>query len=304
MDSRLAAYLELAKAGDEDFVRGLYRMGLRRDPEAEALERALVRLADGTLSRATLLAELTASEEFGRVRALDDGIAFAAWARRHGERPRELAADAAWDERLIELPWTLARYGGEPRILDVGYAYAEPAYLAALVRLGAAELVGVDLAHAEVPGLRSVRADVRALPFADRSFDVAFCISTLEHVGRDNRRYGYEDAGDAGGMEAALAELRRVLARRGRLLVTVPCGQPEDHGWYVRLDAEGWQRLFEAAGWGIFELEIYERRPEGWRALPPAHAGPTPHGCLCAELRRGGLRFRLRRRLATTIARR
>jgi SAM-dependent methyltransferase len=303
VNARLAAYLELAETGDEDFVRGLYRMGLRRDPEPEALERALVRLADGTLSRATLLAELTASEEFARVRALDDGIAFAAWARRQGERPRELAADAAWDERLIEVPWILARYRGEPRVLDVGYAYAEPAYLAALVRLGAAELVGVDLAHAEVPGLRAVQADVRALPFADRSFDIAFCISTLEHVGRDNRRYGYENASDARGMEAALAELRRVLSRRGRLLVTVPCGQPEDHGWYVRLDAERWQRLFEDAGWTIFELEVYEHRIDGWRAVPPAPDRPSAHGCLCAELRRSGLRFRLRRRLATTIAR-
>jgi SAM-dependent methyltransferase len=303
VDPRLAAYLEVAETGDEEFVRSLYRMGLRRDPEPDALERALVRLADGTLSRATLLAELTGSDEFARVRALDDGIAFAAWARRHGERPRELAADAAWDERLIELPWTLARYRGEPRVLDVGYAYAEPAYLAALVRLGAPELVGVDLAHVEVPGLRAVQADVRALPFGDRSFDVAFCISTLEHVGRDNRRYGYEDATDGRGMEAALAELRRVLARRGRLLVTVPCGRPEDYGWYVRLDTERWQRLFEAAGWGIFELEIYEQHPDGWRAVPPAHRGPTPHGCLCAELRPGGLRFGLRRRPATTIAR-
>ena len=71
-------------------------------------------------------------------------------------------------------------------MLDVGYAFAEPAYLAGLSSLGAAELVGVDLAQADVPGLRSVLADVRDLPFDERSFDLAICISTLEHVGRDN----------------------------------------------------------------------------------------------------------------------
>jgi len=297
MDERLAAYLELAGTADEEFVRRLYRLGLRRDPERAALARAVAGLADGTLSRATLLSELTASDEFARVRALDDAVAFAAWARRHGERPRELTASAAWDDRLIELPWTLARYGGERRVLDVGYAYAEPAYLAALVALGAAELVGVDLAESDVPGMRTFRADVRNLPFPDASFDVAFCISTLEHVGRDNRRYGYDEERDERGIETALAELRRVLTRNGRLLVTVPCGEPEDVGWYLQLDPPGWRRVFEAGGFAVFELEVYEQRAEGWQAAPEPAARPLTDGCLCAELRPRRVPAALRRLL-------
>ena len=296
MDARLAAYLELAETADEAYVRHLYRLGLRRDPEPEALDRALTRLADGTLSRATLLAELADSEEFARVRALDEAIAFAARARRNGERPRGLTAAAAWDDRLIELPWTLARYRGEGRVLDVGYAFAEPAYLAALVGLGAPELVGVDLGEADVPGMRTLRADVRSLPFRDGSFDVAFCISTLEHVGRDNRRYGYDEEPDEAGMRAALAELRRVLTRDGRLLLSVPCGEPEEHGWYVQLDPAGWRRLFKDGGFSVVELEVYEQRPDGWRAAPPDPARPLADGCLCAELRPGGSFRRLLQR--------
>jgi SAM-dependent methyltransferase len=287
VDARLAAYLELAETADEAFVRHLYRLGLRRDPEPEALDRALTRLADGTLSRATLLAELAGSEEFARVRGLDDAIAFAAWARRSGERPRRLTAAASWDDRLIELPWTLARYRGERRVLDVGYAFAEPAYLAALVELGAPELVGVDLSEADVPGMRTLRADVRSLPFRDGSFDVAFCISTLEHVGRDNRRYGFDEEPDEHGMRAALSELRRVLRRGGRLLLTVPCGEPQELGWYVQLDPAGWRRVFEEGGFSVVELEFYEQRADGWRAAPADPARPLTDGCLCAELRPG-----------------
>jgi SAM-dependent methyltransferase len=297
VDDRLAAYLELAGTGHEEFVRRLYRLGLRRDPEPDALTRAVNGLTDGRLSRATLIAELAASDEFARVRALDEAVAFAVWARRRGERPRELIARAAWDDRLVELPWLLSRYRDEPRVLDIGYAYAEPAYLAALLELGAEELVGVDLAEADIPGMRTFRADVRELPFPDGSFDVAFCVSTLEHVGRDNRRYGYAEEPHEGGMETALAELRRVLARDGRLLVSVPCGEPQEHGWYVQLDPAGWRRVFEAGGFAVFELEAYEQRPDGWRAAPEGGPHPLADGCLCAELRPRGLRLALRRLL-------
>src|SRR5207244_691630 len=137
-------------------------------------------------------------EEFGRVHALDGGLAFAAAERskprgvKGPARPRELHAPAGLDERSIEIPWCLARYDGERRVLDVGYAFAEPAYLAGLVALGAEELVGVDLAEAEVPGLQPVVADVRRLPFEDGAFELGLCISTLEHVGLDNTVYGVQ----------------------------------------------------------------------------------------------------------------
>jgi SAM-dependent methyltransferase len=76
------------------------------------------------------------------------------------------------------------------RVLDVGYAFAEPAYLAALTSLRAPGLVAVDVAEAVVPGVTPVRANVRSLPFERNSFDVVLCISTLEHVGSDDDRYG------------------------------------------------------------------------------------------------------------------
>ena len=62
-----------------------------------------------------------------------------------------------------------------------------------------------DLAAVEIPGLVSHVADVRALPFAANSFDVAICLSTLEHVGMDNTQYAIESGG--AGDVAALAEL-------------------------------------------------------------------------------------------------
>jgi len=78
------------------------------------------------------------------------------------------------------------------------------------------------------PG-RAVVADVRELPFTDRSFDVVVALDLLEHVPPEDRT-------------RALDELRRVTGRR--LVVACPTGE-------AALDADRW--LFE-----------HIRQPPGW----------------------------------------
>jgi SAM-dependent methyltransferase len=276
----------------------IYRLVLGRaaDPEAAA------RLADGTTSPAGLIAELVASDEFARRRAIDDGIALARRAR--GTRPHELTGPPGTDERVIEIPWVLARYQGEPRVLDLGSANADRAYLEGLVE-AAPTAVGVDLARAELP-LPLERGDLRELPYTDGSFDVVFCVSTLEHVGADNTVYGVE-AGQ-GGIAEALAELRRVLQPDGYALVTVPCGASEDRGWFVQHDRDGWNRLFAAADLYVFDQELYTLGEEGWRAGDDDRAGygergPAASAVLCSELHPGRRRHALRNRVARVLRR-
>ena len=163
-------------------------------------------------------------------------------------------------------------------MLDVGYAFAEPAYLAGLTALGAEELVGVDLAEADVPGLRSVVADVRELPFESGAFDFAFCISTLEHVGRDNAVYAVDAKHEEDGDEAALRELRRVLANDGRLLVSVPTGERDDQGWQLQRTPDDWIDVFERAGFVVYEDELYVRAPDGWRTATLDEARHARYG--------------------------
>ena len=319
MDARLAAELAALAGGDEEFVEAAFRLVLRRPPDAEARTRALAKLAEGTLSRATLVHELASSEEFVRVRELDDAVALGLGARARGERIRWLQAPAGTDERVVEIPWVLSRLGPSGRVLEVGYAFAEPAYLAGLLRAGV-ELVGADLATREVEGMEIVTADVRDLPFSDRSFDQVLLVSTLEHVGADNTVYGLAAESDGGARVDALRELRRVLRRDGSLLVTVPLGEPGDHGWFRQEDGRGWSRLYARGGFFVEEAEAYELLPEGWRAAPEFRAegvrygerGPAASAVLCADLRPGrlrrlatpsGLRKAARRRAARTYRR-
>jgi SAM-dependent methyltransferase len=301
----IRGWLDATAGSDEEFVEQAWRFIVRRSPEPPARDAALAKLQDGTLSRAGLLRQLVESEEFDRVALLDGGLAFAAAERarprdvRGPARPRELRAPAASDERAIEIPWVLARYDGETRVLDVGYAFAEPAYLAGLTQLGAT-VTGVDLAAADVPGVESVVADVRRLPFDDASFELALCISTLEHVGRDNEVYDVDAPRDESGDEAALREMRRVLTHDGRLLVSVPTGATDDQGWQVVRTPAEWVERFERAGFDVFEDELYVRAADGWRTASAAEAGAEQyreHGAgavLLAELRPGSVGGKLR----------
>jgi SAM-dependent methyltransferase len=67
----------------------------------------------------------------------------------------------------------------------------------------------VQAALRRYPGLDGRRADVRRLPFEDGAFAAVLSNSTLDH---------FDSLAETG---MALAELRRVLAPRGRLLVTL-----------------------------------------------------------------------------------
>ncbi len=305
MRDGVQGWLDAAAGSDEEFVERAWLFAVRRRPEDAARKAALEKLRDGTLSRAGLLRQLVTSDEFERLALLDSALAFAAAERsrprevRGPARPRELRAPAASDERAIEIPWLLARYDGEPHVLDVGYAFAEPAYLAGLVALGA-EVTGVDLASADVPGIAGVVADVRTLPFGGASFELVHCISTLEHVGRDNDVYAVDAPRERSGDEAALRELRRVVTHDGRVLVTVPTGLEDDQGWQVVRTPEQWVERFEAAGFDVFEDELYVRSASGWRSASLDEARREPyreHGAgavLLAELRPGSLAGKVR----------
>lgn len=272
----------------------LWRFVLRRPIEAAELAATRKRLEDG-MSYAALLQELATSAEYEHLKRLEDSVAWAAAQRRAGERPRNLEAPPGVDERPVEMPWCLTRVRPGEKVLDVGYAFAEPTYLDGLGELG--DVTGVDLVVADVPGVKSVQADLRELPFEDGEFDVAIAISTLEHVGRDNTQYGL-DAEENDTLDAALRELRRVAKR---VLVTVPTGEREVLPEQSVYEPSEWVDRFARAGFLIYEDELYELGADGWRSveeLSPGvrygERGPGASAVLCAELHPRSVTERLR----------
>ena len=170
-------------------------------------------------------------------------------------------------ERAVEIPWVLANYRGEQRVLEVGYAFAEDRYVTTLKELRIPMLVGLDLSPASDDRLGvflAVQADVRTPVFRDDFFDLILMISTIEHVGRDNSGYGL---GGSDGTDrpdiAAIQQLARWLRPGGRLLLSVPFGRFEDHGWLINYDAAYLDSLIEGSQLQIASDEYWEHRG-GW----------------------------------------
>ena len=285
MDDRLAAELAVFSGEDEVYVHEAYRLVLRRNPEPEALERA------DEAGERTLAGDapggLVGTAEHEQVRRLDDAVAAALGARRRSERLRQLAGPPWLDERIVGCHGVLSRLGGGA-VLEVGYAFAEPACLAALVRAGVERLVAVDLVEREVPGSRPwsrTSASCRSSPgrstrcCSSRRSSTSAPTTPSTAWPRAHRRCG----GSAGGAPAGAAregspagQRARGRARRSRL---VPAGRAGRLAAAVR-----------AAGFFVEEQEVYEltgarvagepRVPAGRRSLRRARIGCLPRCCV------------------------
>jgi SAM-dependent methyltransferase len=204
------------------------------------------------------------------------------------------------DERVIELPWALTRLRGDT--LDAGSSFNHDHVLdRVLPQVRSLQIVtAAPEAHAfPERGIGYVYADFRDLPFDTDAFETIACVSSLEHVGMDNSLYGgpgREPDPDAA-VAAAVDELVRVLAPGGSLLITVPFGASEDHGWFRQFGARELEalqdRLREHGLRPAVSVFAYGR--DGWQRSSATaaaelryrdwHADPAPVADLAAAAR-------------------
>lgn len=174
-----------------------FNAGWRDNPAAEP-EPFLAYVDETQVEEAGWSAELEAlHEEATRIHFLDVWTRAAALDELAGEPPRAVLADLGCSSgHMLE---------------DLAASYP------------CAQLVGVDIvrtalarAHAKVPRAALFLASVTELPFADATLDGVVALNVLEHLPED---------------EAALAEIRRVLAPGGIAVVVVPAN-PQLYDFY------------------------------------------------------------------------
>lgn len=150
--------------------------------------------------------------------------------------------------------------------------------------------LALDIRPAELhlSGLQYRRGSLTALPFESESLESVSCMHVLEHVGLG--RYG--DPLDYDGDLKAFAELARVVAPGGQLLVVVPiCGEPR-----IEFNAHrvyGFRQVMAMASSSGLELVEFALIPDdGSEETLIRHASPhladlQRYGCGCFLLRRG-----------------
>jgi len=142
-----------------------------------------------------------------------------------------------YDERVVEYPWTLSRLSvEEDKLLDAGsvFNFREIVDHPAISNKNFTILTLAPEGHAFWNrGISYHYSDLRKLPFKDNWFDEIISISTLGHIGMDNRLYTGDGASGKIGLEAkqAAKELIRVLRPGGKFLASVVFGKHQLIEW-------------------------------------------------------------------------
>jgi SAM-dependent methyltransferase len=190
------------------------------------------------------------------------------------------------NSRLIEYPFVLQKLIPRPpgKVLDVGCADGGNILAPTLAALGW-QVYGIDIRIFNLthPNFHFIRGDIRQTDFSSASFDYAYAVSTLEHIGLAGR-YGIT-RDDADGDLKAVQEVRRILKPGGIFLLTLPYGK----GGIVRptervYNSTMLSRLLE--GWKVSEVLYQYVDNEGvWHEVSEEVAGctKTPGG-VCVAL--------------------
>jgi SAM-dependent methyltransferase len=173
-------------------------------------------------------------------------------------------------ERVVELLLARLSYWPGAAVLDVGHANSMMCHRDMVRSLPAPRnITGIDMAEPVFDVSRlyaeSVRGDICDTEFPDETFDLVWCISSLEHIGMDNSGYG-ESRSDGATAERAIAEMARITRPGGSILVTVPYGKSEDHGWFRNFDFDSLQELLEGVReqGTVHELYFAHSQAGGW----------------------------------------
>jgi SAM-dependent methyltransferase len=204
------------------------------------------------------------------------------------------------DERVIEIPWALSLYSNEQVVLEIGVANITKEYENALIQLPIKELHGIDITEKNTENepinkkFIFTKADIRKTPYKSNYFDLIFCISTIEHIGRDNDIYlkGESTLSNNADFETII-ELTRILKKGGRLIITVPFGKYHNYGWFIHYDDKRLVQLIKKSELKIIYVSYYKYN-QGWHeckkedlanTLYKDNSSPAAGGlsCICLQ---------------------
>jgi len=176
------------------------------------------------------------------------------------------------NERCIEIEFVRHYYSGENTILDIGCDHAEPNWFNMISSIYIPKIIGLDISQKNIPSNyhRVVKGDIRQTIFKNNFFDAIFCISTLEHVGMDNKIYNQPTEANANSQLQAMKEMYRILKPRGKLFLTVPFGKYFNYNWFIQYDLQSLAHIVIQSNFITKKLQTYSYK-HFWKFCKVTH---------------------------------
>ena len=178
----------------------------------------------------------------------------------------------ALDERCVEYPWLFAQLDTQPEcILDAGSILNNKFLLEQPIwqqkKLHILTLAPEKQCHWN-RCISYLFEDLRHIPIQDNYYDTVACISTLEHIGLDNRQFTSADSYEENAPTdflLAVREMRRVLKPSGHLLLTVPFGKYQNIGTQQVFNENLLEQTIAAFEPGEVTRTFFSYTKDGWQ---------------------------------------
>jgi len=181
------------------------------------------------------------------------------------------------DERIVEYPWVFSHLDtGDGLIFDAGSTFNKD-FLLATPTLEKRKIIVYTLETDWIvlnSRVSYLFGDLRDILLRDETVSSIVCISTLEHVGFTYEYGTYSKRNpwphsQPESFVGAIREFARILKPGGQLLLTVPFGRYEDHGWLQQFDRRRIDQVIEAFGGTVADQTFYAYHPDGWQMASP-----------------------------------
>lgn len=175
-----------------------------------------------------------------------------------------------FDERVVEIPWLYHRLSAKPACLwDVG-SVLNREFILQQQKLQKKQIFISNL-NPESKNHNRLKIsylyeDVTQTVVQDDFFHELLCVSTLEHIGFNNKKYDgarFSRKDPKKHLEAIII-FRQKLKRGGKAFITVPFGKRVDHGWFQVFDEGMVNQIIRTFAPTKSRVEIFQCSRSGW----------------------------------------